>query len=225
MGKPQDKLKEELKQLCNDKLYYDAAKLLVKIDDAEGIEGALWDMVENWMWKLKDADKETYSYAHFLHGFCREFDAGPLMKWGRDLAVESYRHAGELGNTYANLRIGICYEKGVPDNEEAFRWMKLAAESGIAEAQCWLGQYYYGDQNTEVEDRDMAEAVKWFRLAAEQEDDIARCYFPLVYTMAHDENIVSKEEVVKWLKMVDVSDPTRKAHVEEWLGRLDNGRQ
>ena len=59
MEESQDKLKAELSKLCDEKRYYDAAKLLVKIDDAEGIEAALWDMVEKWMWKLENAEKET----------------------------------------------------------------------------------------------------------------------------------------------------------------------
>ena len=220
MEESQDKLKAELSKLCDEKRYYDAAKLLVKIDDAEGIEAALWDMVEKWMWKLENAEKETYSYAHFLHGFCREFDAGPLMKWGRDLAVESYRQAAKLGNEYAYLRLAKCYEKGVPSVIDAAQWLTKAAEAGIAEAQCMLGQCYYNGDGVE---KDMANAAKWFRLAAEQGDDIAQCSFYFVFVMAHDENIVSRAETVKWLTTAVKNDAPHRKDAEEYLKWLSNG--
>jgi uncharacterized protein len=55
---------------------------------------------------------------------------------------------------------------GVPqDDKEAFRWFRLAAETGWADAQTKLGEIY---QNGWGVPKDYDEAVKMYRLAATQ---------------------------------------------------------
>lgn len=249
MEESQNKLKTELNRLCDEKRYSDAAKLLVKIEDVEGIEPALEDLTRNWMWKLKDVDDETWSYAYFLDGFCNEFGAYNWREKNLSIAVDAYRKSDELGNQYAALRLADCYEKGVPDKEEAAKWLRRSAEKGDANAQCRLGSYYYElslgkelgfadaqrrfgkySYSPGIDDADgdwkaigkkyMAEAVKWTRLAAEQGDDLARGNFGRYYISASDEDILSKEEALKWLNVAAAGESRYAADAKQWIERL-----
>ena len=76
------------------------------------------------------------------------------------------------GNVDAQYRLGRWYRgrfgNNFPDNAEAFKWLSLAAESGHAAAQTWMGaQYMYGSPVGPTgipEDAD--EAAGWFIKAA-----------------------------------------------------------
>jgi len=126
MGKSQDKLKEELRQLCDEEKYYEAARLLVLIEDAEDIDFLVERLAQDWLWNLKDVDDETWSYAFFRDGFCNEFGAYGWRDSNMPLAVYNYRRSYELGNRYAAVRLAACYEKGVPDNSEKEKWLLKA---------------------------------------------------------------------------------------------------
>ena len=143
MGKSQDKLKEELRQLCDEEKYYEAARLLVLIEDTEDIDFLVERLALDWLWNLKDGDDETWSYAFFLDGFCNEFGAYGWRDSNMPLAVYNYRRSYELGNRYAAVRLAACYEKGVPDNAEKEKWLLKAAEGGLPQAQCELGVHYF----------------------------------------------------------------------------------
>jgi len=72
-------------------------------------------------------------------------------------------------NTYAERLLGIMYIKGqgVPqDFSIGMRWMRIAANKGLADAQNEVGILYQRGWGVE---RNEAEAVKWFRLAADQD--------------------------------------------------------
>jgi len=245
MGKSQDKLKEELRQLCDEEKYYEAARLLVLIEDAEDIDFLVERLALDWLWNLKDVDDETWSYAFFLDGFCNEFGAYGWRDSNMPLAVYNYRRSYELGNRYAAVRLAACYEKGVPDNSEKEKWLLKAAEGGLPQAQCELGVHYFdmakgeeasiaesqrkhGNHNckpespeeTEASKRCLIASLKWFRLAAEQEDELAQCYFRLLYPRIADDNILSLKETVMWLEKVASSDSPHKKdimeHLEKW---------
>ena len=66
------------------------------------------------------------------------------------------------------LRIGKCYETGDgvgKDETEAFKWYRMAAERGLAEAQFELGRCYRFGIGVR---RNRATAAKWLHQAAEQ---------------------------------------------------------
>ena len=72
----------------------------------------------------------------------------------------------EAGDPAAQLRLGLCYERGdgVPlDYAFAVRWIAGAAEKGLAAAQCALGVRYAKGKGV---DRDYAPAGRWLRAAA-----------------------------------------------------------
>jgi TPR repeat protein len=66
------------------------------------------------------------------------------------------------------------YAKGqgvTPDQAEAVRWYRKAAEQGDADGQFNLGFMYAKGQGVT---QDQAEAVRWYRKAAEQGDAVAK---------------------------------------------------
>ena len=70
--------------------------------------------------------------------------------------------------------LGFLYRKGwgvAPDDTEAAKWYRKAAEQGDAVAQFNLGQMY---EKGEGVGQDREEAVKWYREAAGQGDAEAR---------------------------------------------------
>jgi len=78
--------------------------------------------------------------------------------------------SAEAGDPAAQLRLGLCYERGdgVPlDYAFAVRWIAGAAEKGLAAAQCALGVRYAKGKGV---DRDYATAGRWLRAAADQGD-------------------------------------------------------
>jgi hypothetical protein len=64
------------------------------------------------------------------------------------------------------------------DQAEAFELYRIAAEQGVAGAQCRLGVMYAEGQGVAQNDR---ESVRWFQLAAEQGDGEAQAGLGLAY--------------------------------------------
>jgi TPR repeat protein len=65
------------------------------------------------------------------------------------------------------------------DQAEAFELYRIAAEQGVAGAQCRLGVMYAEGQGVAQDDK---ESVRWFQLAAEQGDGEAQGGLGLAYT-------------------------------------------
>ena len=87
---------------------------------------------------------------------------------------------------------------------DTFEAMKLAAEEGDPQAQCYLGVCF---QNGQGVPQDYHEAVKWFRRAAEQGDSVAQCYLGVCYLNGAG---VPQEygETAKWLReAAEQNDP------------------
>ncbi len=64
------------------------------------------------------------------------------------------------------------------DQAEAFELYRIAAEQGVAGAQCRLGVMYAEGQGVAQDDK---ESVRWFQLAAEQGDGEAQGGLGLAY--------------------------------------------
>ena len=95
-----------------------------------------------------------------------------------------------LGRRYADYADG----RGVPyDTEEATRWMRLAAERGLADAQFALGRIN--------EYRDQQEAVKWLRLAADQGNAEALMALGRLYEINREDSPANLEEAAKWYRL------------------------
>lgn len=92
--------------------------------------------------------------------------------------------AAEKGYSPAMFLIGSSYLKGNKalgldrDVAKGFSYVKKAADAGLKEAQCRLGDCYYEGEGVE---KNYKQAVYWFRLAAEQGDytaqyGLGKCY-------------------------------------------------
>lgn len=83
-------------------------------------------------------------------------------------AFQAFRTEAEQGNTSAQIKLAILYEKGngVPKDEvQAAFWYRKAAELGDAAGQFFLGLAYANGNGVS---RDDQQAVFWYRKAAEQ---------------------------------------------------------
>ena len=83
-----------------------------------------------------------------------------------------------------------------PDDDEAFRWYRKAAEQGLAGAQTSLGDMYANGEGVEQDD---AEAVRWFRKATEQGDAYGQ--FSLGFMYQEGRGVAKDDaEAVRWYR-------------------------
>jgi TPR repeat protein len=81
------------------------------------------------------------------------------------------RAAAEGGEASAQFNLGVMYDNGLDDNghdadrdrREAIKWLRKAAQQGLARAQAKLADIY-------AEQSDMKQAYAWFLVAAESSD-------------------------------------------------------
>ena len=92
-------------------------------------------------------------------------------------AADYFRKAAEQGHPVGALNLGMLYRDGdipSPDYTQAVRWLKVAADAGIAKAQFELGEMYYGGRGSHGEYVPMGvpidndEADRLVKLAADQ---------------------------------------------------------
>ena len=88
----------------------------------------------------------------------------------------------------------IIFDNDNKDYKEAVKWVKKAAEQGVAGAQYNLGDCYYNGNGVE---QNYKEAVKWFKRAAEQGHALAQYELGFCYYVG---NGVKQDyaEAVKW---------------------------
>ena len=79
-------------------------------------------------------------------------------------------------------------------SSEAVKWLRKAAEQGVAEAQSWFGLCY---ANGDGVAKDKAEAVKWYRKSAEQGSAWAQNRIGLCYENGTGVDI-NLTEALKW---------------------------
>ncbi|RJX18195.1 MAG: sel1 repeat family protein [Desulforudis sp.] len=113
--------------------------------------------------------------------------------------VKEWRDKAERGDTYAQMCLGLAYEKGegVEQNKhEAVKWYRKAAEQGLATAQNNLGWLYERGKGVK---QNKAEAVKWYRKAAKQ--GLATAQNNLGWVYESGEGVKqNKAEAVKWYR-------------------------
>ena len=96
----------------------------------------------------------------------------------------------EFSDPYSLLNLGLLYEKGkiVSRNiEKAFKYLSLAAEKNIAEAQIKLGDIYFDDKNIFY---DVNKAIHYYLLAANQNNPAAQFILGCFY---YDGKFVHKD--------------------------------
>lgn len=123
-------------------------------------------------WYLRAAEKgdtfamlEIGEYYHDGRGVV-EPDTNKEIEWFRKAAEYAYPDPNG-NNLWAQTRLGKMYASGAgvqQDAAEAAKWLRMAAESGDAEAQHCLGELYYYE---EYGVKNLAKAVFWFTKAAD----------------------------------------------------------
>lgn len=115
---------------------------------------------------------------------------------GKDLfhtAIEELKQRAKQGDPWAQHTLGDMYRKGTgisKNLKKAHKWIKKAAEQGLAHAQLTLG-LMYTDKNIE----NYTEAWRWIKKAAEQGLPQAQLTLGFMYYTKKN-----YEEAYKWIK-------------------------
>lgn len=125
--------------------------------------------------KTAAAEKGDAKAALALGVFC-EGRAGDMPK-----ALEWYRKAAELGDSFAAMWLALLYENGEKverNSEEAFRWALRAAELGDRRGAAWVGKAYLNGSGVEENE---TEGRRWLRRADELGDGDAAYLLGICY--------------------------------------------
>ena len=113
------------------------------------------------------AAEQNYSEAQVLLAYCYEVGAG-VPKDPRAVVTLMTR-AANSGNAEAQFNLALYYSQGMyqtaKDQKESFRWAKLAADQGYAQAERFVGACYEYGIGVPA---NPAEAVLWYNRAAAQ---------------------------------------------------------
>ena len=130
-----------------------------------------------------------------------DFEAGAKAYTTGDFtgAYNAWIPAATAGDPAAQFGLSMLYSQGkgvAADNQEALRWLRMAAERGHVDAQFTLGLYYNQGIGVPVNPE---EAVKWYQAAASQEDSSAQLALALMH--AHgagiDQNL---SQAIQWFR-------------------------
>jgi hypothetical protein len=139
-----------------------------------------------------------FLYLLINNSYCATFEDGlyELTKKNYTKAYSILMPLAETGDQDAQLFIGSMYNfgQGVEKNEnEAFKWFKLAAEQGLAEGQLELSKIYNSKKNYK-------EAFKWGLLAAKQNESEAQAFIGNMY-LGGLGIIKNEKEAFKWIEL------------------------
>ncbi|XP_066197507.1 death ligand signal enhancer isoform X2 [Saccopteryx leptura] len=128
---------------------------------------------------FQKAAEHGYSKAQYNEGLCHEYGRGTA----RDLskAVHCYQLAASQGHSLAQYRCARCLLQDPaflwdPERQRAVSMMKQAADSGLREAQAFLGVLF-----TKEPYLDEQRAVKYLWLAAKNGDSQSRYHLGICY--------------------------------------------
>ncbi|KAM6148560.1 death ligand signal enhancer isoform 1-T2 [Erethizon dorsatum] len=128
---------------------------------------------------FQKAADHGYSKAQYNMGLCHEHGRGTL----RDLrkAIFYYQLAASQGHSLAQYRYARCLlqapaSSGDPERQRALSMLKQAADSGLREAQAFLGVLF-----TKESHLDEQRAVKYLWLAASNGDSQSRYHLGICY--------------------------------------------
>lgn len=153
-------------------------------------ERVVQDYKKAYYW-LEKAIAQNFPDAYNLMGIM--FREGCGVEKDAYKAMEYWQEAIRLGNIDAIVNVASLYESGeggMPKNyDKVFELMKIAADSGVAEAQYYIGFCYHRGQRIPV---DYDKAIKYINLAIEQGhvkamEEMLVCYC-LGHGVEHDMN-------------------------------------
>ena len=113
-------------------------------------------------------------------------------------AVTNAKAAAEQGDIAAQYRYAGMLRDGrgvAKDVREAAKWMRKAADGGLADAQCQMGLWYMNGIGVDL---DEDKAVEWLTKAAAQNHTQAQYNLGIYYAKFSDRE--ARRLAVKWLK-------------------------
>lgn len=119
----------------------------------------------------------------------KAYDAGDVP-----VAIKLFRKAAVQNFIPAQVRLAEVLDYAEED-EEAVRWLRMAAEQGSAAGELGLGIMYLKGEGVE---QDSEKAMYWFRSAAEQNYVPAVEYLARVYRMGDVGLVVDIEQAQFW---------------------------
>lgn len=128
---------------------------------------------------FQKAAERGYSKAQYNEGLCHEYGRGTSKDLGK--AVLCYQLAASQGHSLAQYRYARCLLQGPapawdPEQQRAVSMLTQAADSGLREAQAFLGVLF-----TKEPYLDEQRAVKYLRLAANNGDSQSRYHLGICY--------------------------------------------
>ncbi|KAM5301685.1 death ligand signal enhancer isoform 1-T1 [Glossophaga mutica] len=128
---------------------------------------------------FQKAAAHGYSKAQYNEGLCHEYGRGTSRDLGK--AVLCYQLAASQGHSLAQYRYARCLLQGPasswdPEQRRAVSMLKQAADSGLREAQAFLGVLF-----TKEPYLDEQRAVKYLRLAANNGDSQSRYHLGICH--------------------------------------------
>ena len=146
--------------------------------------------------------------------------AAKPMAWDNLMLIKA---AAEQGNPEAQFLLGLQYKVGdgiAKDRGEAVKWLRKSAESGYAEAQYALGDFYAAlDPADEL--ADLREAEKWLKAAAAQGNTDAQSRLAVLQAKSASPVRPPAAELSGRLEPVEVTEePAVTVHWSELLSGL-----
>ncbi|XP_014384611.1 PREDICTED: death ligand signal enhancer isoform X2 [Myotis brandtii] len=128
---------------------------------------------------FQKAAERGYSKAQYNEGLCHEYGRGTSRDLGK--AVLCYQLAASQGHSLAQYRYARCLLQGPtpsrdPERQRAVFMLKQAADSGLREAQAFLGVLF-----TKEPYLDEQRAVQYLWLAANNGDSQSRYHLGICY--------------------------------------------
>ena len=161
---------EETKHLAEEKKHHD-------VDDHELVRMGN----ENYAQKRYSSAIELYSKAielsnnaeaKFMLGLCRFNGEG--FSGSDEEVIRLWKESSEDGYLQAQYRLGIYYKNEEDDEEEAIKWLTMAADNGYEPAQSLLGTIY---SQYESEVNDYSLALKWYKASADQGNKESKIHY------------------------------------------------
>jgi putative methionine-R-sulfoxide reductase with GAF domain len=134
----------------------------------------------------------------------------PQPKSAREVTdINGLRHQAELGDPTAQFVLGIHYSTGdevAHDDNEAARWIGLAAEQNHPVAQAFLGEFYREGRGVA---KNYSKAYMWLALARANGDQASRYTInALASRMSPGDRLAAEQQANEWLKNYQLKGKT-----------------
>uniref|UniRef100_A0A8C5PVF1 Death ligand signal enhancer n=1 Tax=Leptobrachium leishanense TaxID=445787 RepID=A0A8C5PVF1_9ANUR len=143
---------------------------------------------------FKESAENGYSKAQYNAGVC--YEQGKGVKKNMSKAAKYYLLASNNGHNRAKYRLAryLLHDETKPEGlQNALRLLKEAAQSGLKEAQAYLGVLYSKEPH-----QDLDKAVRYLWMAAENGDVQSRYYLGVCYEKGFGVPVSKREAMLHY---------------------------